>query len=142
MINGISLGLVNIEPFYLQPQGNATVIDAEGIFNLTEQNTVIAHEFISNMVSGIDNQVELRGTLADNTTGTSIPLLSLAIGGLRIHTRVPGLSGDRTLVREIILKKLTAAEIIGIPLGIVKRLLTRIRLINPFSTPIVIQSIT
>jgi hypothetical protein len=140
MINGISLGLVNIEPFYLQPQGNATVIDAEGIFNLTEQNTVIAHEFISNMVSGIDNQVELRGTLADNTTGTSIPLLSLAIGGLRIHTRVPGLSGERTLVREIILKKLTPLEIAGIPLGIVKRLLTRIRLINPFSTPIVIQS--
>jgi hypothetical protein len=92
------------------------------------------------MVSGLDNQVELRGTLADNSTGTSIPLLSLAIGGLRIQTSVPGLSGERTLVREVILKKLTAAQIIGIPLGLVKILLARIRLLNPFSTPLTILS--
>ncbi|CAF1121316.1 unnamed protein product [Rotaria sp. Silwood1] len=138
IISGKSLGLVNIDPFYLQPQGNITILDAEGIFNITEQNAAIAQEFISHMISGIDNQVELRGRLEDNSTGTSIPLLSLAIAGLRIHTRVPGLSGEKTLVPEIILKKLTAAEIFGIPLGLVKTLLTRIRLVNPFSTPLVI----
>jgi hypothetical protein len=140
IINGTSLGIINIDQFSLQPQGNITLLDAEGIFNITEQNRVIAQEFISNMVSGIDNEVELRGTLADNSTGTSIPLLSLAIAGLRIHTRVPGLSGERTLVREVIVKKLTALQIIGIPLGLVKALLIRIRLINPFTTSLVIQS--
>jgi hypothetical protein len=138
-ITGLSLGLVNIDPFYLDPQENITVIDAEGLFNMTEQNTVVAREFISNMVSGFDNDVELRGTLPDNTTGTSIPLLSLAIGGLRIHSRIPGLSGDRILVRELLLKKLTAAQIAGIPLGLVKVLLIRVKLINPFSTPMLIQ---
>ncbi|CAF3841896.1 unnamed protein product [Rotaria sordida] len=141
IINGTSLGLINIDPFYLQPQGNITVLDAEGIFNVTKQNTAIAREFISHMISGIDNQVELRGSLEDNSTGTSIPLLSLAIANLRIHTKVPGLSREKTLVPEIILKKLTAAEIFEIPLGLVKTLLTRIRIVNPFSTPLVIPNI-
>ena len=138
-ITGTSLGLVNIDPFYLDPQENITVVDAEGIFNMTEQNSVVAKKFISNMVSGFDNDVELRGTLPDNTTGTSIPLLSLAIGGLRIYSQIPGLSGDRLLVRELLLKKLTAAQIAGIPLGLVKRILIRVELINPFSAPMVIQ---
>ncbi|CAF3438846.1 unnamed protein product [Rotaria sp. Silwood2] len=142
IIDGKSLGLINIDPFYLQPQGNITLLDAEGIFNITKQNAALAQEFISHMISGIDNQVELRGRLEDNSTGTSIPLLSLAIAGLRIHTRVPGLSGKKTLVPEIILKKLTAAEIIGIPLGLVKTLLTRIRIVNPFSTPLVILNMS
>ncbi len=140
MVNGTSLGLVNIDPFYLDPQGNVTIINAEGILNITEKNTVIAREFISNMVSGIDSQIELRGTLEDNSTGTSIPLLELAIAGLRIHTRLPGLSGDKALVRELRLKRLTALEIAGITIGLVKKLSTRIRLSNPFSTTVSIQS--
>ncbi|CAF0888313.1 unnamed protein product [Rotaria sordida] len=138
IINGISLGSINIDLFYLQPQDNITVLDAKGTFNITQQNAVIAREFISHMISGIDSQVELRGRLKDNSVGTSIPLLSLAIADLRIHTRVPGLSGQRTLVSEIILKRLTGAEICGIPLGLVKTLLTCIRIINPFSTSLVI----
>ncbi|CAF3744286.1 unnamed protein product [Rotaria socialis] len=138
IINGASLGLVSIDPFYLQPQNNPTLLDAEGVFTITQQNGDAALEFISRMISGIDNQVELRGALGDNSTGTSIPLLSLAIAGLRTRTRVPGLSGDKTLVREIILKRLTAAEIVGIPLDLVKTLLARILISNPFSAPLVI----
>ncbi|CAF1500658.1 unnamed protein product [Adineta steineri] len=139
-LNFTSLGTIDINPFYLQPQNNATIINAEAIFNITEHNNIIARKFISNMVSGIDSEVELRGTLPDNSTGTSIPLLSLAIAGLRIQTKVPGLTGDRQFIREIIVKKLTAGEIIGIPLGLVKTLSIRVRLINPFSTSISIQS--
>ncbi|UJR30114.1 hypothetical protein I4U23_017655 [Adineta vaga] len=139
IMNCTSFGTVNIDPFYLQPQQNLTYLDAEGIFLLTEQNTIVAREFISNMVCGIDTNVELRGTLPDNTTGTSIPLLSLAIGGLRIHTLAPGLSGNQSFIREIIVKKLTAEQIIGIPLGLVKVLLIRVRLMNPFSSSITIQ---
>ena len=135
-----SFGLVNIDPFYLRPQDNVTVLDAEGIFNITKENAVSAQEFISHMISGVESRVELRGTLADHSNGTSIPLLGLAIAGLRIHTRVPGLLGERRLVREIILKKLTTAEILGIPLSLVKSLLTRIRIVNPFSTSLVILS--
>lgn len=137
---GISLGSVNIDPFYLDPKGNDTIVIGEGIFNLTENNTIIAREFISNMVSGIDSPVELRGTLEDNSTGTDIPLLSLAIAGLRVHTQVPGLTADKALVRELRVKKLTAAEIAGITLGLVKRLSTRIRVVNPFNTTVVIQN--
>ncbi|CAF3303197.1 unnamed protein product [Rotaria socialis] len=136
--NGASLGLVSIDPFYLQPQNNPTLLDADGVFTITQQNADAALEFISRMISGIDNQVELRGALGDNSTGTSIPLLSTAIAGLCTRTRVPGLSGDKTLVREIILKRLTAAEIVGIPLDLVKTLLARIRISNPFSAPLVI----
>ncbi|CAF1211633.1 unnamed protein product [Adineta ricciae] len=139
IMNCTSFGTVNIEHFFLQPQQNPTFLDAEGIFLMTEQNEVVAREFISNMVSGIDSQVELRGTLPDNTTGTSIPLLSLAIAGLRIHSRVPGLSGNQTIIREILVKKLTAEQIIGIPLGLVKFLNIRVRLSNPFSTTITMQ---
>jgi hypothetical protein len=134
MSNGTSLGTVNIDPFFLEPQGNTTIINAEGIFNITDQNIAVAKTFMSNMVSGIDNQVELRGTLDDNSTGTSIPLLSLAIAGLRIHTKVPGLTGEKILVRELLVKKLTAAEIAGITIGLVKHLQARIRVRNPFST--------
>ena len=138
-VHGVSLGLVNIDPFYLKPQGNKTIVEAEGVFNMTKDNHDIAQNFIARMVSGIDNQVELRGTLSDNSTGTSIPLLALAIGGLRVHTTVPGLSGDQMLVREIILKRLTALELAGIPLGLVKKLSTRIRIVNPFSSTLVID---
>ena len=138
-INGTSLGLVNIDPFFLKPEGNTTVVEAEGIFNITQNNEDVAKAFISRMVSGIDGQVELRGTLPDNSTGTSIPLLALAIGGLRIRTTVPGLSGDKMLLREIILKRLTPLEIAGIPLGFVKKLSTRIRIVNPFSSTLVID---
>ncbi|CAF1172027.1 unnamed protein product [Rotaria sordida] len=136
--SGKSLGLIIIDPFYLQPQGNITVLDAEGTFNITKQNATIAKEFISNMISGIDNQVELRGRLENNSTDTSISLLSFAIPCLRIHTRVPGLSGERTLIPEIILRKLTSTEIVNIPFGRVIQLSTRIRIVNPFSTPLVI----
>ena len=59
--------------------------------------------------AGTDSQVELRGTSADNSTGTSVPLLVLAVAGLGIRATVSGLSGDQALIREIILKKLTAA---------------------------------
>jgi hypothetical protein len=134
-----SFGLVNIDPFFLDPQGNATIIDAKGIFNVTDHNEVIAKQFISNMVSGLENEVELRGRLDDNSTGTSIPFLSLAIAGLRIHTKVPGLSGDKALVRELRLKRLTALEIAGITVGLVKRLSARIRLTNPFNTSMTIH---
>jgi len=140
-INGISLGLVNIDPFYLEPKGNNTIVNAEGIFNITEQNSVVAKQFISNMISGIDSKVELRGKLEDNSTGTTIPLLSLAVAGLHIHTQVPGLSGEKALVQELRIKKLTAAEIAGIAIGLVKVLSARIRILNPFNTSMIIQSL-
>jgi hypothetical protein len=136
-----SVGLVNIDPFCLQPKGNDTIVNAEGILNMTEKNIVIVRELISNMISGIDSQVELRGTLEDNSTGTTIPLLSLAIAGLRIHTILPGFSGDKALVRELMVKKLTAAEIAGITIGLVKVLLVRIRIVNPFNASIIIQDL-
>jgi hypothetical protein len=65
----------------------------------------------------------------------------LAVAGLRIHTRVPGLTGDKALVPELIVKKLTAAEIAGIALGLVKQLPARIRVLNPFSTSITINAL-
>ena len=139
--HGISIGSVNIDPFFLAPKENTTEIEAEGIFNLTDTNIAIAKGFISNMVSGIDNKVELRGTLEDNSTGTNIPLLSLAVAGLRSHTTVPGLTGEKILVRELILKKLTAAEIAGITIGLVKHLSVRIRVFNPFSAPMSIHGV-
>jgi len=140
-ITNTSLGLVNIDPFYLEPKGNDTIIDAEGIFNITEKNSVVATKFISNMISGIDSQVELRGKLEDNSTGTTIPLLSLAIAGLRIHTRIPGLSGEKALVREIRTKKLTVKEITEITIGYIKVLPVRIRVSNPFNTSMIIRGI-
>ncbi len=136
--SGISLGLVIIDPFYLEPQGNSTQLNAGGIFMITEDNSAVAQQFISRMVCGLDNDVELRGKLSDESIGTSVPLLSMAIAGLRIRTRVPGLYGERTLVREVLLKKLNALQIIGIPLGLVKTLSSRIRLRNPFSTPLTV----
>lgn len=139
IMDGESLGIVHISPFYLQPQGYITVLEADGIFTITSLNRATARDFISRMISGIDSPVELRGTLVDNSIGTSIPLLSSAIAGLFIRTNVPGLSSERTLVREIILKRLTSAEIFGIPIGRVKALSARIRISNPFSTPLVIQ---
>ena len=111
----VSVGLVNIDPFHLEPQENITVIDAEGILKMTSENNATARQFVSRMVSGIDSQVELRGTSTDNSTGTSVPLLALAVAGLSMHATVPGLTGDQALIREIILKKLTAAQIAGIP---------------------------
>ena len=140
-LHGKSIGLVNIDPFSLDPTGNTTILTAEGTFNMTENNTDIGRDFISNMVSGKDNHVELRGLLEDNSTGTSIPLLSLAISGLRINTTVPGLSGDKALLRELLVKRLTAAEIAGITVGLVKTLQARIRLVNPFNTSLTIHSI-
>ncbi len=141
MINGTSLGLVNIDPFFLEPQGTTTIINAEGIFNLTDKNTAAAKIFISNMVSGIDNQVELRGTLDDNSTGTSIPLLTLAIAGLRIHAQIPALTGEKILIRELLVKHLSAAEIAGITIGLVKHLQARMRIRNPFSAAMAIRGI-
>ncbi|CAF1029434.1 unnamed protein product [Rotaria sordida] len=138
LTSGISLGLVIIDPFYLEKQGNSTILNAKGTFTITPQNFAIAEQFVSRMVSGIDNNVELYGILPDNSTGTSVPLLSMAISGLRIRTRVPGLYGEKTLVQQVLLKKLTAAQIAGIPLGIVKTLSSRIRLKNPFSAPLTI----
>jgi hypothetical protein len=88
------------------------------------------------MVSGQDNEVELRGRLVDQSIGTSISLLSLAIADLRMNAAVPGLAGDRSLVRELVLKKLSDVQISGIPFGFVQSLSTRIRLVNPFSTSI------
>jgi hypothetical protein len=139
--NTVSVGSVIIDPFHLEPYENKTVIDAEGILQITSENNATVRQFVSRMVSGIDSQVELRGTSADNSTGTSVPLLALAVAGLGIHATVPGLSGDQALIREIILKKLTAAQIAGIPLGLVKTLLTRIRIVNPFSTAMVIHKL-
>jgi LEA14-like dessication related protein len=136
--SGISLGSVIIDPFYLEPQGNSTQLNAGGIFMITEDNSAVAQQFISRMVCGLDNDVELRGKLSDNSIGTSVPLLSMAIAGLRIRTRVPGLHGERTLVREVLLKKLSALQIAGIPFGVVKTLSSRIRLKNPFSTPLTV----
>lgn len=138
---GISLGEVNIDPFFLEPKENITRVESEGIFNLTDSNVAVAKTFISNMVSGIDSQVELRGILDDNTTGTNIPLLSLAVAGLHAHTIVPGLTGEKLLVREFLVKRLTAAEIAGITIGLVKHLSVRIRAYNPFSTQIVINGV-
>jgi hypothetical protein len=136
--SGISLGLVIIDPFYLRPQGNNTILNAGGSFKITQQNSAIAQQFISRMISGSDNNVELRGTLPDNSVGTSVPLLSAAIAGLRIRTGVPGLYGERTLVREVRLKKLSVLQIAGIPTGIVKTLSSRILLKNPFSAPLAV----
>ena len=138
---GLSIGLVNIDPFLLEPKENITKIEAEGIFNLTDSNVAVAKTFISNMVSGIDNQVELRGTLDDNSTGTNIPLLSLAVAGLRAHTVVPGLTGEKLLVRELLVKRLTVAEIAGITIGLVKHLSVRIRVFNPFSSAMSINGV-
>ena len=139
--NSTSLGSVNIDPFHLDPKENETIIDAQGLLTITRENNATARQFVSRMVSGIDSEVELRGTSVDNSTGTSVPLLALAVAGLNIHATVPGLTGDQTLIREIILKKLTAAQIAGIPLGLVKTLLTRIRIVNPFSTSMVIHKL-
>lgn len=139
--HGISIGMVNIDPFFLSPEGNATEIESEGIVNLTDTNVGIVKGFISNMVSGYNNPVELRGTLEDNSTGTNVPLLSLAVAGLRTHTIVPGLTGEKVLLRELIVKKLTAAEIAGITIGLVKHLSIRIRVVNPFSSPLTIHGV-
>ncbi|CAF4140825.1 unnamed protein product, partial [Rotaria sordida] len=136
--SGISLGSVIIDPFYLEPQGSNTILNAEGTFRITDENSAVAQQFVSRMISGIDNNVELRGRLPNNSVGTSIPLLSMAIADLRIHTRVPGLYGERALVREILLKKLSAVQMAGIPLGLVKTLSSRIRLKNPFGTVLTI----
>ncbi|CAF2367300.1 unnamed protein product [Rotaria sp. Silwood2] len=138
LTSGISLGLVIIDPFYLETQGNSTILNAEGTFTITQQNSATAQQFVSNMVSGIDNDVELRGILPNNSIGTSIPLLSMAISGLRIHTRVPGLYGERTLVRKVLIKKLSALQLLGISFGTVKILSSRIQLKNPFSAPLAI----
>ncbi|CAM4755173.1 unnamed protein product [Rotaria magnacalcarata] len=138
LISGITLGLVIIDPFYLETKENSTLLNAKGSFIITQENSALAKQFISRMVSGLDSDVELRGLLPNNSIGTSIPLLSMAISGLRIHTRVPGLYGDRKLVREVLLKKLTLGQITGIPFGIVKTLSSRIRLRNPFSAPLAI----
>ena len=139
---GISLGLIMLDPFYLEPQGNITKFTAQGTFTFTQENFAIAKAFVSRMISGMDNNVELRGILPNNSIGTSIPLLSLAISGLRIHTRVPGLHGDRTLVREVLLKKLSALQISGISLGLIKTLDSRIQLRNSFSTPLTIAGMS
>ncbi len=140
--NGISFGLIHIDPFYLRPQKNLTILDAKGIFNITEQNYTTAREFLSRMISGIDNEIELRGILEDNSIGSSIPSLSLAIAGLRIHARVPGLSGKKILIRQIILQRLTPAKIFHISRGRINTLLTRIRIRNPFSTHLIIRNIS
>ena len=106
---------------------------------MTNENAQIAQQFISAMVSGQSNDVELRGRLANNSIGTSISLLSSAIADLRISASVPGLFGERSLVRQLHIKKLSAAQIAGIPLGLVKTLSARIRLRNPFGTLLTIR---
>jgi hypothetical protein len=136
-----SLGTVIIDPFYLLAQGNVTRFDANATLNITDDNVDVAQRFISTMVSGQGNDVELRGRLSDNSTGTSISLLSLAIDELHIRARVPGLDADRTLVRNVLLKKLTATQIFGIPLNTVKTLSARIQLRNPFGTRLVISAL-
>ena len=131
---GLSLGSVVIDPFVLQTKDNLTILNAQGTFRITAENDQIARQFISQMVSGRDNDVELHGRSTDD----SISLLSLAIGDLRMRAAVPGLSGDRSLVRELVLKKLSNIQISGIPFGLVKTLSTRIRLVNPFGTSLTI----
>ncbi|CAF3393482.1 unnamed protein product, partial [Rotaria sp. Silwood2] len=138
LTNGISLGLVIIDPFYLEIQDKNTTLNAHGTFIITQQNSAIAEQFLSRMISGTDSNVELRGILPNNSIGTSIPLLSMAIAGLRIHKQVPGLYGARTLVQQVLLKKITATQIASISLGIVKTLSSRFRLKNPFSTQLTI----
>ncbi|UJR07385.1 hypothetical protein I4U23_011671 [Adineta vaga] len=139
--SGTSLGLVIIDPFYLDPKGNSTILNATGIFTITPNNTAVARQFISRMICGIDNDVELHGMLPNNSVGTNVPLLSTAIAGLQIQATAPGLYGDRTLVREVLLKKLSALQITGIPLGIVKTLSTRLVLKNPFSSTLAVTRI-
>lgn len=141
MHRGTSLGLVTIDPFVLAPQGTPTIVIAEGLVNMTNNNTEVLREFISNMVSGLGTDVELRGTLEDNSTGTDIPYLVLAISGLRIHTTVQGLVGNSSLVQELLVKHLTAAEIAGITIGLVKMLSARIRIVNPFNASLIIHGI-
>ncbi|CAF4136821.1 unnamed protein product [Rotaria sordida] len=134
--SNISLGLVIIEPFYLEIQDNSTILNAEGTFGITPQNFAIAEQFVSRMVSGEDNEVELRGILPNDSIGTSIPLLSMAISDLRIRTHVPGLYGEKALVRQILLEKILLADIASIVLS--KKLRSRIRLKNPFHAPLTI----
>ncbi|CAF4930194.1 unnamed protein product [Rotaria sp. Silwood1] len=136
LTSNISLGLVIIDPFYLETQDNSTILSAQGTFEITQQNSAIAQQFVSRMVSGESNQVELRGILPNNSIGTSIPLLSTAISGLRIRTQVPGLYGERALVREILLEKIGIADVASIL--ITKKIGSRIRLRNPFSAPLTI----
>ncbi|UJR16367.1 hypothetical protein I4U23_003270 [Adineta vaga] len=139
--SGTSLGLVIIDPFYLDPKGNSTILNATGTFTITPKNTDVARQFISRMICGIDNDVELHGILPNNSVGTNVPLLSTAIAGLQIQATAPGLYGDRTLVREVLLKKLSALQILGIPLGTVKTLSTRLVLKNPFSSTLAVTRI-
>ena len=124
----VSLGSVDLDPFVLQTKDNLTMLNARGTFQINAENVNISRQFISQMVSGGDNQVELRGRVTDD----SVALLSLAIAGLRMQTTVPGLSADRSLVRELVLKKLSPVQIAGIPFALVKSLSARIRLVNPF----------
>jgi hypothetical protein len=139
--SGISLGLVVIDSFYLDPQGNKTTLNTDGILRITEENSAVVQQFVSRLVSGIDNDVELRGTLSNHSIGTSIPLLSMAIANLRIQTQVLGLDNDRTLVRKILFRKLTLLEITSITIGTVKALVLRMELKNPFSAPLIITGI-
>lgn len=138
LATNVSLGLVIIDPFYLETKENPTLLGAQGSFIINQKNSDVAKGFISRMVSGVDSEVELSGLLPNNSIGTSIPLLSMAISGLRIRTQVPGLHDERKLVQEVILKKLTVGQIAGIPLGIVKTLSSRIRLRNPFRSSLAI----
>ncbi|CAF1327962.1 unnamed protein product [Rotaria sordida] len=134
--SNISLGLVIIDPFYLEIQNNSTILNAEGTFGITPQNFAIAEQFVSRMVSGEDNEVELRGILPNDSIGTSIPLLSMAISDLRIRTHVPGLYGEKALVRQILLEKILLADVASILIS--KKLRSRIRLKNPFHAPLTI----
>lgn len=139
VVSGDLLGFINIEPFRLEPLGDFTIAEAEGIFTVTHENNNTARNFISRMVSGLDNKVQLVGKLSDNSTGTSIPLLEKAVVGLDIKTEVPGLMGENSLVQEIILKRIKMNELVAIGLGLLKKINTRIRLINPFNTTLIIH---
>lgn len=139
--NGSSLGSVVINPFYLEPQVSSTNFNASGTFLRTTMNSAVVQQFISSMVSGQDNYIQLLGLLSDNSIGTSIPLLSTAIANLKISTKVPGLVRDRVLLQKILIKQLTLAQITGITLGLIRTLTARIQLKNPFSTLITVTSI-
>lgn len=142
LLSNLSLGSVIIDPFFLESQENLTRINTRGIFQMTNENRVVAQDFISAMVSGRNNDVELRGRLSDNSIGTSISLLSSAIADLHMSASVPGLSDGRSLVRQLQIKKLSALQIAVIATGFVKVLSTRIRLINPFSTRLTITGMS
>lgn len=139
--NQINLGQVIIDPFYIDQQNKTTILSANGFFRINDNNRMVATQFISNMISGLNNNIQLRGQLDDGSIGTTVHLLSTAVKQLRIDTQLPGLTDERSLVQAVRIKKLSAAQVTGLPFGLVKVLPTRIRLFNPFTTSVSINNI-